>query len=216
MIKFSLVIPCFNEAKNLPLLVDKCLKLAASCDCEILIVNNGSSDDTKIVLTNLLKDFDKIRLINIDTNIGYGHGIIEGLKQTKGEILGWTHADLQTDPLDCLSALKFFNDKEAVFVKGRRRGRSFLDNLFTIGMSIFESILLKKWMWDINAQPTMFNREFFEDWKNMPNDFSLDLYSYFNAKSSNINVERVPVYFRKRAHGVSNWNNGFFSRYKFI
>ena len=44
--------------------------------------------------------------INLEKNLGYGGGILKGLSLCKGEIIGWTHADLQTDPLDCITAFK--------------------------------------------------------------------------------------------------------------
>ena len=53
--KFSLVIPCYNESKNLPALIS-CEKLIKSYDIEVVIVDNGSNDDTvknlKLLLCN--------------------------------------------------------------------------------------------------------------------------------------------------------------------
>ena len=96
--RFSLVIPCFNEEENLPRLIDSCLALIDRSDCEVIVVNNGSTDNSAEILPRLLEPHKNLRAIYIDKNIGYGHGILTGLKDAKGEILGWTHADLQTDP----------------------------------------------------------------------------------------------------------------------
>ena len=52
-------------------------------------------------------------------------------------------------------------------------------------MSIFETILLRTFLYDINAQPTIFERSFYESWVNPPTDFSLDLYSFYLAKEKN-------------------------------
>jgi len=213
--QFSLVIPCFNEEKNLSRLVDICLILVDRSDCEVIIVNNGSTDGSSEKLNKLLKPHKNLRAIHIKENVGYGHGILTGLKDAKGEILGWTHADLQTDPLDCIEALSLFENNEEIFVKGKRRGRSFVDNLFTICMAFFESILLKKMMWDINGQPTLFRKDFFTSWENPPEDFSLDLYSYYKAKIQNLKIKRISVMFGKRFSGVSSWNTGLKSRIKF-
>mgnify|MGYP003327518150 CR=1 FL=1 len=49
-----------------------------------------------------------------------------------------------------------------------------------------------------------------------PKDFSLDLYAYYMAKKSRLRVKRFPVVFAERAHGVSNWNVSFISKYHFI
>ena len=92
----------------------------------------------------------------------------------------------------------------------------FMDVFFTIGMSVFETFLLKKFMWDINAQPTMFSKTFFDSWKNPPKDFSLDLYAYFLAKDNGLKVYRFPVLFAERANGVSHWNVNWASKWTFI
>jgi hypothetical protein len=83
-------------------------------------------------------------------------------------------------------------------------------------MSMFETVLLKKRMWDINAQPTMFHRQFFESWRSPPDDFSLDLYAYYLARTQGINIQRFPVRFGERAHGVSHWNVNWAAKRRFI
>jgi len=216
-IQFSLVIPCFNEAKNIPLLLERCKKFSNDNTIEVIIVNNGSTDNTNQVLSELLPLYPNFRKINVKKNIGYGFGIIQGLKSAKGSVLGWTHADMQTDPNDFLEGIIFFKKfGENIFVKGKRYGRPFGDTFFTIGMSIFESILLGTRLWDINAQPTIFSKSFFHSLKNPPNDFSLDLYFYYKAIQSNLKIYRFPVLFGERAHGVSHWNVDFSSKLKFI
>jgi hypothetical protein len=91
-----------------------------------------------------------------------------------------------------------------------------MDVVFTIGMSLFETLLLGRRMWDINAQPTMFSRSFFETWTLPPDDFSLDLYAYYQAQKFGLKVYRFPVRFSERAHGVSHWNVDWAAKRKFI
>lgn len=214
---FSLVIPCFNEAKNIPLILERCSALTVEGDIEVVLVDNGSTDDTSIVLSKLLPSYPGCRVLSVSKNQGYGYGILQGLNAAKGDILGWTHADMQTDPCDVKQGLKYFEQKNKnVFVKGKRYGRPVFDTLFTVGMSIFETMLLRKVMWDINAQPTMFSREFFSTWLLPPKDFSLDLYAYYQARAHGLKIDRFPVRFGKRAHGVSHWNINFSSKIKFI
>lgn len=215
--KFSLIIPCFNEAKNIPLLLASCVGVAKPGEVEVILVDNGSTDDTPEVLSKSLKDYPGCRSIRVDRNQGYGFGILAGLNCAEGDILGWTHADLQTDPADALVGLKYFEKYgNGVFSKGRRFGRPLFDNVFTVGMSFFESVLLLKPMWDINAQPTLFSREFFLTWDEPPQDFSLDLYAYFMAKKHGLSVHRFPVYFGSRAFGESHWNVNWRAKLNFI
>jgi len=215
-VRFSLVIPCYNEAANLPLLLERC-KGVAGADTEVILVDNGSTDNSAQVLAQLLPAYPGCRSVRVEQNQGYGFGILSGLRAARGEILGWTHADMQTDPQDALRGLELFARHGAQsFVKGRRYGRPLSDVAFTFGMSVFETVLLGKPFWDINAQPTMFTREFFATWANPPHDFSLDLYAYYEARRQGLAVHRFPVRFGDRAHGVSHWNVNWAAKRKFI
>jgi glycosyltransferase involved in cell wall biosynthesis len=215
--KFSLVIPCYNEAANLPLLLGRCKEVTRCPDVEVILVDNGSTDNSPEVLLSLLPEYPGCRSIRVEKNQGYGFGILEGLRAAKGEILGWTHADMQTDPQDALRGLELFEQHGPdLFVKGRRYGRPLADVFFTVGMSAFETILLGRPMWEINAQPTMFSRAFFEKWHEPPYDFSLDLYAYYQAHRKRLATYRFPVLFGERAHGVSRWNVNWAAKRKFI
>jgi len=217
-VKLSLIIPCYNEAANLPLLLQRCASLGESHDIEIILVDNGSTDSSPEVLKNLLPNYPHCRSVSVPVNQGYGYGVLSGLRAATGELLAWTHADMQTDPMDVLRGLEIFNrhGSSNFYVKGRRIKRPLVDDFFTIGMSVFETLLLRARLWDINAQPNLFSRSFFESWENPPYDFSLDLYVYFTARSQGLPVFRFPVEFGERAHGVSHWNINWAAKIKFI
>ena len=217
--KLSLIIPCYNEAENLPLLVRRCEEALVGKDVAVILVDNGSDDGSGDVLARLTDEHDFIRSIRVECNQGYGHGILAGLRAADTPLLAWTHADMQTDPADVLKGVDLFtehNDPTALFVKGQRFGRPIADTVFTIGMSVFETLLLGKRLWDINAQPTMFGRKFFESWSDPPHDFSLDLYAYYLAARGQFDIARFPVRFGDRAHGVSHWNVNWGAKVKFI
>lgn len=215
--KLSLIIPCYNESANLPLLLERCGKVAAHPGVEVVLVDNGSSDDSASVLAELLPRYPGCRSIRVEVNQGYGFGILSGLRTAQGKYVGWTHADMQTDPMDALVALDLLERHgRPAYVKGRRYGRPLADVAFTVGMSAFESLLLRKPLWDINAQPNIFPKNFFQTWGNAPHDFSLDLYAYFMAKQNGLDVLRFPVRFGERAHGTSHWNVNWAAKRKFI
>jgi glycosyltransferase involved in cell wall biosynthesis len=215
--KLSLVIPCYNEAANLPLLLDRCKGVTAPGEAEVILVDNGSTDDSPRVLNELLPRYAGCRSVRVERNQGYGFGILSGLAAASGDILGWTHADMQTDPQDALRGLELFERHgNRIFVKGRRYGRPLADVAFTVGMSVFETLLLATPLWDINAQPTMFPRAFYETWRDAPHDFSLDLFVYYQARRAHLAEHRFPVHFGKRAHGVSHWNVDWAAKRKFI
>ncbi len=215
--RFSLVIPCYNEEASLALLLQNCKEVACRPDMEIILVDNGSTDGSSSILQDVESNCPGCRSVRVRENRGYGYGILSGLEEARGEVLGWTHADLQADPQDAVSGQTLFERFGSdIFVKGRRYGRPFADVFFTVGMSLFETMLLRKGLWDINAQPTMFPRSFFEEWRNPPHDFSLDLYAYYMAQCGDLPIHRFPVRFGERAHGVSHWNVSWSAKWKFI
>ena len=188
-------------------------------DVEVIIINNGSTDNSKDMLNNLLPQYSFARVIGVEKNQGYGFGILSGLKGAKGEYIGWTHGDMQTPPNDILKALEIIeknNNPKNIYMKGRRKGRPLIDRFFTFGMSVFESMYFSGIFYDINAQPNIFHRSFFEKWNNPPYDFSLDLYAFYMAKRQNLEIIRFPVFFNKRLYGESNWNKNLYSKWKFI
>lgn len=219
MPKLSLIIPCYNEAKNLPLLIDRISGSFKRSDVEVILVDNGSKDDSPIVLEERLRNHAFIRSVRVEVNQGYGYGILQGLAAATGDYIGWSHADMQTDPADAIRALEIIEGQggnPAIYVKGRRYGRPLSDTFFTIGMSAFETIFLGRPFWDINAQPNVFPRSFFEKWQDPPHDFSLDLYVYYQARKSGLKIIRFPVKFGERAHGTSHWNVNWQAKVKFI
>ena len=111
MILLSIIIPCFNESKSLPILVKNFANKLKRNDIELIIIDNGSKDSTNKILSNLKKKYVFLKSIKIKNNIGYGNGILQGLKKAKGEYLSWTHADLQTDPYDVILGFEKYKNK---------------------------------------------------------------------------------------------------------
>src|SRR3989338_3713461 len=186
--KLSIVVPCYNESKNIPLILRRFNEVIKGKDVELILVNNGSTDDSQSVMENILPDYPFACTVKVDVNQGYGFGILSGLRSAKGMFLAWTHADMHTDPNDVIKALDLIEkaqQPEKTFVKGNRYGRPIADKFFTWGMGVFESIYLGVSLNDINAQPNLFHHSFFEKWDNPPYDFSLDLYAFYMARRYN-------------------------------
>lgn len=217
--KLSIVIPCYNEEENIPLILEKFQKVIRGEDLEVILVNNGSTDGTAAVLSELLPGFSFARTILVPVNQGYGYGILQGLKAAEGDFVGWTHADMQTDPADVVRAYRILEERDwngSLYIKGNRKGRGMFDRFFTAGMSAFETLYLRKRLYDVNAQPNIFSREFFDTWENPPYDFALDLYALYMARLRNLEIIRFSVQFPPRIHGSSHWNTGLAAKWKFI
>lgn len=217
-LQLDLVIPCFNEAENIANLIDRAVfAKMESPNLRIIFVDNGSHDDTYQKLNALTRDNPDFILIKVPENQGYGYGIKIGLQYATGDLVGWTHADLQCDPFDAVRALKIVVEGNGtIFVKGKRYGRPIGDRLFTAGMTVFESLLFRKKLDDINAQPTIFSRDLLDVVLGGPDDFALDLFAFAKAKELNAKVMRLPVRFGPRYKGQSSWNTSLRSRARFI
>ena len=217
--KVSIVIPCYNEEKNIPLILSKFQTVIEAEELEVILVDNGSTDGTSKLLNEILYKYPFATSIRIAKNQGYGYGILKGLNAARGDFIGWTHADMQTDPEDIIKAyyiLKKKNWDKNIYVKGNRKGRPLFDTFFTLGMSIFETLYLKQHLEDVNAQPNLFSKDFYQSWINPPHDFSLDLYALYMAQKGGLEVVRFPVLFPPRIHGKSHWNTGLVAKWKFI
>jgi len=208
--KYSIVIPLFNEEKNIVSLLKSFSN--SSEPFELILVNNGSTDKTESILQKELINYPFAKTIKVEKNLGYGHGIMKGLESARGEYLAWTHGDLQTSPADVFKGFKLLEQNPKSLVKGNRSGRPLMDRFFTRGMSFFEFLIHGSWLHDINAQPNVFSRSFFKTFKNPPLDFCLELYVYILAKKQGRKIIRFEVQFPPRIEGESSWDRGFKSK----
>jgi glycosyltransferase involved in cell wall biosynthesis len=214
----EIIVPCFNEASSLNVLIKKCEEITNSCNIRFIFIDNGSTDTTWEIMCANPFSSEKIKFERLNQNLGYGGGLLSGLRLTEAPYVGWIHADLQVDPsifIEVISKIPV-NNLTPILIKGKRRNRNLVDTLVSMGMSIFESILFTKLIHEVNAQPTIFSRELKNFMKNPPEDFMLDLYVYVLALRNNYNIQRWSVNFNQRFGGVSSWNNGFSSKLKFI
>lgn len=219
----SIIVPCYNEAGNLPNLIARFEAIhTPDADWELVLVNNGSTDGSEAIFEAELarpgREF--VRVVTVPSpNVGYGHGIYTGLQAARGRYLAWTHADGQTPPSDVLTAFALLTgspDPERTFVKGRRRGRPTKDALFTFGMTVTAVALLQEDLQDVNAQPKCFPRSLLELATDPPTDLNLDLYFFWLARKHGYQVRMFDVSFLDREHGESKWAFNWKSKYKNI
>ena len=215
MPKLSIAVPCYNEAENVPLIISAFKKAVGSRkNIEIILVNNGSTDNSAMVfLDELKKEQGEIfKLVNVVKNQGYGFGILSGLNAATGDVLAWTHADMQTDPSDVIRGFELYlkENNENIIVKGRRKSRTFIEAIFSFGMQVVANIALKTYLSDVNAQPKIFSRIFYEKFvrNQAPKDFSLDLFLLYTAKKNGLKIKEIEVDFAKRIHGEAKGGAG--------
>ncbi len=95
----SLVFPAYNEAANLPKLLKAATEAAGkiTADFEIIVVNDGSRDNTKALVEAAANKDSRVRLLDNPTNLGYGQTVWNGLEAATKDWVFFSDADLQFD-----------------------------------------------------------------------------------------------------------------------
>ncbi len=215
--KLSVVLPCYNEAKSIPDLLKRFSQVIGRRSVELVMVNNGSFDNTAEVLKKELKNpkYKFARTVLVEKNQGYGYGIMFGLKNCKGDVLSYTHADQQCDPNDVMRAydeLLKQPDWKNILMKGQRKKRVVSEWVITKGLQTLAFLIMWKKFNDINGQPKVFHKSFLKKMKEAPNDFKFDLFVQHAALKNKMKVMSTPVEFGRRMYGKSNWAYSIFSR----
>jgi len=189
----SIVLPCYNESGNIQALLARFRPLCTDLDFELILVDNGSTDDTDNVLRlELLRPENHFaRTVLVTKNRGYGHGIQAGLRNCAAPLAAFSHADLQCPPESLKTAYQHFIRLCASgngLVKGRRQGpRPLPDRLVTFFYNGLARLCLgigassidhdgATGSCDINAQPKLFARDMIPALLDGPEDFTFDLY----------------------------------------
>ncbi|HJX85773.1 MAG TPA: glycosyltransferase family 2 protein, partial [Candidatus Angelobacter sp.] len=109
---FSVVIPAYNEAQNIPPLVAALRKVLdpLDLDYEILFVDDGSTDASRKVLLELSENDPRIKVLAFSRNFGHQAAITAGLDFADGDAVAIMDADLQ-DPPELLPAMLALYDE---------------------------------------------------------------------------------------------------------
>jgi dolichol-phosphate mannosyltransferase len=101
--QLSIVVPVYNEFENLPTLANRVIAAMDKLQLkswEIILVNDGSTDDTFQVLQDLASKDNRFRPIHFEQNSGQSAAIDAGFKEARYALVGTLDADLQNDPFD--------------------------------------------------------------------------------------------------------------------
>lgn len=115
--KISIIIPCYNEVKTVEKLIERVFN-QTSLDKEIIVIDDGSTDGTSLVLDKI-KDKIDILIIN-EKNFGKGYSLNKGIEKSNGDIVLIQDADLEYDPSDYDKLIKPIISGDADVVYGSR------------------------------------------------------------------------------------------------
>jgi glycosyltransferase involved in cell wall biosynthesis len=121
IIKFSIVVPCFNEEKTLRKCIEKVLEIAdETLSLEIIIVDDCSSDQSLIIARELEDKYQEIVVLNHKKNQGKGAALRTGIKRATGDFVAVQDADLEYNPMEFKKLLVPLINNQADVVFGSR------------------------------------------------------------------------------------------------
>jgi len=206
-IEISLVIPVFNEAESLPELyselIDSCQKLKRSY--ELIFVDDGSWDDSFIILKKIQMEDPKVKIVRLRKNFGQTAALSAGFDYAKGEIIITLDADLQNDPND-FSLLMAKIEEGYDVVSGWRQKRK--DKFFTRRLpsaiaNWLISMITRVKLHDYGCSLKAFRREVVKTIK-----LYGEMHRFIPAIASNmgVSIAEVKVNHKPRRHGKSKYN----------
>jgi dolichol-phosphate mannosyltransferase len=208
--QLSLVMPCYNEEAIVAQTIRRVLGAfdAAGVRLELIAVNNGSRDRTGEILAQLSAEYPAVSVQTVETNIGYGNGVICGLEACSAPWVGVIPADGQVDAED---AVRLFEDAvqagEPVLAKARRRFR--MDGPARKVVSIAYNLFFRM-LWpgvdslDINGLPKIMPRSVVQRMELRSRQWFLDPEIMIKSKVLGIRVLEYNVFARMRGSGVSH------------
>jgi len=112
----SIFFPVYNEAENIKKVITDTLSIAdeLSPDIEIIIVNDGSSDNTEKIVNELSKYDSRIRIINHPCNKGYGAALQSGFRAAEKDLIFYTDGDGQFSIFDLRELLQSKMDADVI------------------------------------------------------------------------------------------------------
>lgn len=112
----SVIVPVYNEAKTISRILEKINSV--NIDKEIVVVDDGSSDDTGKILHEI--KYPNLKIIYHATNRGKGAAFLTGLSHAEGEFVIIQDADLEYDPNDYFKLMDVMEKENADIVLGAR------------------------------------------------------------------------------------------------
>lgn len=191
----SVIVPIFNEQTVVKDTIERIKRIVP--DSEIIVINDGSSDDTLKILNTI----EKIIVINHPYNLGYGASLKDGIKTANGKLIVITDAD-GTYPIEDIPKL-LQHSTQYDMVVGARIGTKVHIPFFRRPakwiIKILASFLVGKKIPDINSGLRVFNKEKALEFMNLyPSGFSFTTTITLSFFTSDYTIKYIPINYFKR------------------
>ena len=122
----SLIVPCYNEQDALPLFYKEASRVLSGmdCDCEILLINDGSSDNTLSIMKELAAADPRVYYFSFSRNFGKEAAMYAGFSNARGDYIAVMDADLQDPPSLLPEMIKILESGKYDSVATRRADRT--------------------------------------------------------------------------------------------
>ncbi len=204
-----MVIPFYNEERNARGVVDGLVSSfdEASIDYELILVDNGSTDGSPQILEDLAEEQpDRIKVVHVPVNQGYGWGIISGLKMARGEFAGYMCGDGQIRPQDVARVFDRIRNEGYDLVKAKRVARhdGIIRKVLSAGYNLLFLFTFNVKTLDVNGSPKVVRRTLLERIAPESKDWFVDAEIMIKAKCLKLRMAEVPVEFLRREAGRSH------------
>ena len=208
-IELSLVMPCYNEQDQIESAVKNYISEMKKTGkkFEIVLVNDGSLDNTKGIMENLSNQYTEISTIHFPENRGYGCAVRAGLAVSKGKILGWIDGDGQFGADVIIKAYDLLQSGKCGVCKGRRiiREDGTVRYVASIGYTALFNLFFLNTIKDTNSKPKLMTRDCYESIKDklVSKHWFIDSEVLIRSMREGFNILDAPVAFRSRSGGKS-------------
>lgn len=204
----SIFFPALNDGKILPYLISCAYKVAGEVanKFEIIVINDGSTDDTLEVLEALKIHYLDLRIISHKSNMGYGAALWEGFEASKMKYIFYTDGDGQYDPLELTKLVNRMTVGVDV-VNGRQISRSdnWVRKLVGTVYNLFLHLIFKLPIEDVDCDFRLCRRSVLKNIQLTSSSGAICLEMVYKLAANGANFAEVEVSHYPRPYGLSEY-----------